>query len=91
MSHRRRQFFIITAWLVTLTAATTIRLLAGPPPSLVETLTVLALWVVPAVVFMTVFRGAPPQTIGQVLYDAEQAPALDRSRGTVPSPPPVTR
>jgi hypothetical protein len=28
---------------------------------------------VPAIVMLAVFRGAPPRTIGQVLYDTDQA------------------
>ena len=48
------------------------RAVLGLSPSLVEFLVALGVAVVPALMIMVVFRGAPPQTIAEVLYDAER-------------------
>jgi hypothetical protein len=50
-----------------------VRTALGLPPSVVEGVLALAIALAPALMVMTVFRGAPPQTIAEVLYDAEHA------------------
>jgi len=72
MSLRQFHTIAITGWLLILVAWLGARLTLGLPTSLDQG----ALWLlsgcVPVVVLLTIFRGAPPPTIGEVIYDTEQ-------------------
>ena len=57
-----------------------VRTAIGLPPSFIEGIAALAVALAPALMVMTVFRGAPPQTIAEVLYDAEHARNLAREQ-----------
>ena len=72
MSLTRFHIVLIAVWLVSLIA--TIRIFLGPgmPSTLPQTIALLALGSIPIVVLLVVFRGAPPHTIAQVLYDTDQ-------------------
>ena len=65
----------ISSWLVALVVLFAIRVVLGGPTSLAEGVSLIALGCIPALVLMVVFRGAPPQTIAEVLHDAEQTSA----------------
>jgi hypothetical protein len=71
MSRIRLQFIVLASWFIAVAALSTVRLTTGTPPSLADGIMVLLLAGAPAVVFRKVFRGAPPVTIAQVLYDSE--------------------
>jgi hypothetical protein len=57
-----------------------VRTVIGVPPSFIETVAALAVAVAPGLMVLTVFRGAPPQTIAEVLYDAEHTKNVTRDR-----------
>jgi hypothetical protein len=71
MSRIRFQFLVLASWFIAVTALSTVRLTTGTPPSLADGIMVLLLAGAPAVVFLKVFRGAPPDTIAHGLYDSE--------------------
>ena len=54
---------------VVLTVA--VRTTLGLPPSVWEVVAAFGVALAPALLVLTVFRGAPPQTVAEVLYDAE--------------------
>jgi hypothetical protein len=58
-------------WFMAVVLALSVRAALGVPPSFVEAAAALAVALAPALMVLTVFRGAPPQTIAEVLYDAE--------------------
>lgn len=72
MSLRQFHAVAITGWLLVLVTWLGARLTLGLPTSLDQG----ALWLlsgcVPIVVLLTIFRGAAPPTIAQVIYDTEQ-------------------
>lgn len=73
MSLTRLQLIVVPSWFLAVIALFATRLALGVPLTLAGGLAALLLAFVPAIVFMTVFRGPGPQTIGQVLYTAEHA------------------
>lgn len=75
MSPKNAQIALMAGWSVTVAGSLGARVASGGwPGSLVEGLTWLALGCVPPlVVMLSVFRGAPPSSIAQVLYDTENA------------------
>jgi hypothetical protein len=77
VSLTRFHLTILAAWFMTLVVALAIRVAAGPPLSFAGAVGAMALGCVPAVVLLMVFRGAPPQTIAEVLHETER-PARHR-------------
>jgi hypothetical protein len=65
-----------------------VRTLIGVPPSFIEGMAALVIALAPALMVMTVFRGAPPQTVAEILYDAEHARNVAREQlvATVTNP-----
>jgi hypothetical protein len=73
VSLTRFHFMALGGWFMAVVVALGVRAALGVPPSLLEALGGLAIALAPALMVLTVFRGAPPQTIAEVLYDAEHA------------------
>jgi hypothetical protein len=79
-SHR----IVIAGWSFLVVAALAARVaLGGMPGSAMEVSAWLLLVCVPVAIVLVVFRGAPPATIGQVLYDAEHPPAAPGTTSTL--------
>ena len=87
MSLNRFHRNVVAGWFLTLAVLASIGLALGHQPTVGDAIGGILLWSVPAIIFVLIFRGAPPNTIAQVLYDAEQAPAL----GSVGIAPPRDR
>jgi hypothetical protein len=65
---------VMAGWITAVAASFATRLALGAgAPSMTEGLAWALLTLVPASVLWLVFRGAPPPTIAEVLYDAEAA------------------
>lgn len=79
MSLTRFHVTALTGWFGTMAVLLAIRLALGPPTSIADGLGLLLLGVLPAAIFLTVFRGAPPPTVAEVLYDTEQAARPNRT------------
>ena len=79
MSLSRFHFVAVSGWVVAVVLAVSVRAALGLPPWVWE---VWRRWfaLAPALMVMTVFRGAPPQTVAEVLYDAERTRNLARDR-----------
>jgi hypothetical protein len=71
VSLSRFHFIALGGWFMAVILTVAVRTAIGLPPSFVEAVAALAIALAPALMVMTVFRGAPPQTIAEVLYDAE--------------------
>jgi hypothetical protein len=69
----RFHLILMGSWMTLLALVTAIVTLTGPTLTLEVALALVALGIVPIVIVAVVFRGAPPQTIAQVLYDAERS------------------
>jgi hypothetical protein len=87
MSLGRTHSTLITIWVVAVLLFIGVSLANGTPITLAWSVGVLALGCLPPAILLTIFRGAPPRTIGQVLYDEEHAtvaaqdvPASTRAR-----------
>ena len=80
MSLSRFHFIALGGWFMAVVLTVAVRTAIGLPPSFVEGVAALAIAVAPALMVMTVFRGAPPQTIAEVLYDAEHAKNVAREQ-----------
>jgi hypothetical protein len=78
VSLNRFHLTALAAWFMTLVVALAIRIAAGLPLSLAGAVGAMALGCVPAMVLLMVFRGAPPQTVAEVLHEAER-PARRRA------------
>ena len=76
----RHHFIAVGGWVMAVVLAVSVRATLGSPPSVWEVVAAFGVAVAPALLILTVFRGAPPQTIAEVLYDAERTtnPARDR-------------
>ena len=72
MSLNRFHLTVVTIWFAALLAVLGLRIVMDVPTSIVEGMGLILLGCAPALILVSVFRGAPPQTIAQVLYDAEQ-------------------
>ncbi len=81
---RSQIIFFVTSWCLAAAVLFGVRLALGLPPSLAGGIAIVLLGCVPAVVLMKVFRGAPPQSIAQVLYDAERV--AGPAAGIAPGP-----
>jgi hypothetical protein len=75
MSHQRLQLTAVLAWFAVMTVVASIAALLGRPVTPGTVFLFLTATVLPPAVWLVVFRGAPPRSINQVLYDEEQAPA----------------
>lgn len=71
MSLTRLHFTFIAGWFTAVVLLVGIRLALLAPPSPTESVTWLLVLCVPPTILLSVFRGAPPQTVGEVLYDVE--------------------
>lgn len=71
MSLNRFHFTIIAGWFMAVVALVGIRLALLAPPSVTEGVAWSLLLCVPPMILLSVFRGAPPQTVGEVLYEVE--------------------
>ena len=83
MSLHRFHIVAVSSWFAFVVLSSAAGLALGLPVSAAGSLSALALALVPPLVFLTIFRGAPPKSIGQVLYTEEQrsgalAERLDR-------------
>ena len=79
VSLNRLHIILVAAWLISLIVIIGIFLGPGMPSTLPRSIALLALGSIPVVVLRRVFRGAPPRTIAQVLYDTDGA-ASDLAR-----------
>ena len=88
MSLGRFHFVALGGWFIAVILTVAVRTLIGVPPSFIEGMAALAIALAPALMVMTVFRGAPPQTVGEILYDAEHARNVAREQlvATVTNP-----
>jgi hypothetical protein len=78
-SLNQRHWSIVAAWLAVVAVAIVIRMMFGTASlSMTETLGWLVVGSVPAVVVLSVFRGAP-QTTAQMLYDTEHSARTERA------------
>jgi hypothetical protein len=80
VSLSRFHFIALGGWFMAVILTVAVRTAIGLPPSFVEAIAALAIALAPALMVMTVFRGAPPQTIAEVLYDAEHTRNLGREQ-----------
>jgi len=81
LSLNRLHIILIAGWLISLIVTIGVFLGPGMPGTLPWSVAILALGSIPVVVLLVVFRGAPPHTIAQVLYDTDQtASGLARVR-----------
>jgi hypothetical protein len=69
----------LTGWFGAIAVLLVIRFALGPPTSLAEGLGLLLLGALPAAIFLAIFRGAPPPTVAEVLYDTEHAARSNRT------------
>jgi hypothetical protein len=77
LNHLHRS--IVVAWLVAVVAAIAVRIVFGATSvSMTEGLGWLMVGSVPAVVVLSVFRGAP-QTMAQMLYDTDHPARAERA------------
>ena len=80
MSLSRFHFIALGGWFMAVILTVAVRTAIGLPPSFIEGIAALAVALAPALMVMTVFRGAPPQTIAEVLYDADHARNFGREQ-----------
>lgn len=80
MSLGRFHFVAVSGWFVAVILTVAVRTAIGLPPSFIEGMAALAIALAPALMVMTVFRGAPPQTVAEILYDAEHTRNVAREQ-----------
>ena len=80
MSLTRFHFMALGGWFMAIVLTLSVRAALGLPPSIAEAAAALAVALAPAFMILTVFRGAPPQTVAEVLYDAEHTRNVARER-----------
>lgn len=74
MTFTQRRRSILLGWFVAVLGTFGTRIaVAGLPLSVTETASWLALLMLPALTFVSVFRGAPPPTIAEVIYAADHS------------------
>ena len=81
MSLTRMHAMATIAWLVLVFGVLSVRFATAGAPTLAESVGWFLLGTLPILVVYRVFRGAPPNTVAQVLYNAE------RSGGVAPRGP----
>ena len=82
MSINRFHVIVISCWLTALLATLAIALALGVEMTQGRSIALLLVACLPPVVLVTVFRGAPEPSIGQILYDADHAGARIGSPAT---------
>lgn len=75
MLFTRLRFVIVACWFTLLAAVPAAGFLLGRPLSPASVLALVLLGCLPVVVLLVVFRGPPPQTVGEVLYEAHRTPS----------------
>ena len=81
MSFNRFHVILMAAWFTSLIAAIGIFLGPGLPATWPQSAALFVLGCAPVAVLLAVFQGAPPQTIAEILYDADQsAVGIGRTR-----------
>jgi hypothetical protein len=78
-SLNRFRLTIISSWFAALVVLFAVRVVLGGPTSFTAGMGLILLGCVPAFVLMVVFRGAPPQTIAEVLHHAERTSNMRRA------------
>jgi hypothetical protein len=76
--YSRLPIIVVSAWFAALLAMFGLPVVVGMTVPLTVALAGLLLTGIPLALFLLVFRGTPPQTIAEVLYDVEQSPRRDR-------------
>ena len=80
MTLKKSLILSTTGWFVAVATSLAIRITIGAQSaSMAEAVTWLAVACVPPVVLFVIFRGAPPPTIGEILYDTERRADKARS------------
>ena len=80
MSLGRFHVVALGGWFIAVILTVAVRTAIGLPPSFIEGMAALAIALAPALMVMTVFRGAPPQTVAEILYDAEHTRNVGREQ-----------
>ena len=80
MSLTRFHWIVMGAWFTAVVLTVVVRISWGLPLSAWEVVAAFGVALAPAPIIMMVFRGAPPQTIAEVLYDAEHTKNPIRER-----------
>jgi hypothetical protein len=80
VSLSRFHFIALGGWFMAVILTVAVRTAIGLPPSFIEGMAALAIALAPALMVMTVFRGAPPQTVAEILYDAEHTRNVAREQ-----------
>ena len=78
MPYSRLPIIVISAWIAALLAMFGLPILLGMSVPFTVALAGMLLTGIPLALFLMLFRDASPQTIAEVLYDAEQSPRRDR-------------
>jgi len=73
----RMHLVVASAWLLALVAMFAAPAAVGMSIPFSAAIAGLLLTGIPLAVFLLLFRGAAPQTIGQILYDTEHSPTVD--------------
>jgi hypothetical protein len=76
----RVHLVLIGAWFSVLAIAVGASIALNTPPTPTQLLGVALMAFLPAVVMVGVFRGTPPPTIGEVLYQTEHTTNITRER-----------
>jgi hypothetical protein len=80
MSFSRIRLVVLTSWLASLMVVISVGLAFGLVASLWNGALLFLLGCIPAAMLLIVFRGAPPPTVAQVLYDADRTQTTPRVR-----------
>ena len=77
MAFTRIHLVVLSAWLMALLAMFGAPAVVGMSIPFSVAITGMLLTGIPIALFLLLYRGAPPQTIGQILYDAEHSPSVN--------------
>lgn len=86
MSLAKFHLTVITGWLVVVAATYAGSVALGTTPTLVQGIAWLLVASLPALILLLVFRGAPPPTISEVLYEAEHPAHVIQKNAAVGRP-----
>ena len=78
MPYSRLPIIVLAAWIAALLAMFGLPVVFGMSVPLTVAVAGMLLTGIPLALFLLLFRGARPQTIAEVLYEAEQSPRRDR-------------
>ena len=73
----RMPLIVVSAWLMALLAMFGAPAAVGMSIPLSVAIAGILLTGIPLALFLLLFQGAPPQTIGQTLYDTEHSPTVN--------------